>query len=350
MRIAVLSNIFKASGKSEVEDDLTKVGNAVRDALLSFGHDVQFYDVNETTFEKLRKAKIDMAFNVCERFNGSSFFEPHVASMLELLQIPYTGSGPLTLAMCMNKARVKEILTHHEIPTPKFQVFYSKNKKMDDDLRFPLIVKPTCMDNSIGITNKSIVYNEKEMRARVAYVIRMYNQPALVEEYIEGRELAVGVLGNNGSAKVLPIFEHEFPNDMPDKILNYDTKWDDEGDSYNNIYEVCPAPMPKYLEAKIRKIALDVYKILDVKDYGRVDIRLSNDGIPYVLEMNPNPGISADCQIPIASEEVGLKYHEMIHGILKHAMERHGINPENKVEEPKKIVSETQIPGVIQVR
>jgi D-alanine-D-alanine ligase len=350
MRVAVLSNIFTESENKEVEDDLTKVGDAVQEALLSYGHDVHFYDVNETTFEKLRKAKIDIAFNVCERFNGSSFFEPHVASMLELLQIPYTGSGPLALALCMNKARVKEILMHNGIPTPKFQIFYSKNKKIDPDLRFPMFVKPTCMDNSIGITNKAIVRNEKELRARVGYIIRVYNQPALVEEYIEGRELAVGILGNNGSSRVLPIFEHEFPeNRMDYKILNYDSKWDNDSEGYNNIYEVCPAPLPKYLEAKIRKIALDVHRLLDVKDYGRVDIRLSNDGIPYVLEMNPNPGISADCQIPIASEEIGMNYHELINEILKNAMKRYGIASEDG-EKIKTVLTETSIPGVVQVR
>jgi len=350
MRVAVLSNIFKEHQNKEVEDDLVQVGNAVKEALISFDHDVLFFDVNETTFEKLRKAKIDIAFNVCERFNGSSFFEPHVAAMLELLQIPYTGSGPLTLAMCMNKARVKEILMHHEIPTPKFQVFYSKNKKLNPELRFPFIVKPTCMDNSVGITNKAIVRNEKELRTRIAYVLRVYNQPVLVEEFIEGRELAVGVLGNNGNAQVLPIFEHAFPGEQKyNKILNYDSKWNTESEAYHEISEICPSPLPKYLEAKIRRICLDIHKILDVKDYGRVDIRLSPDGIPYVLEMNPNPGISVDCQIPIAAETIGLTYNEMLHEILKKAMERYGISMEQK-EESKKIVSETKIPGVIQVR
>lgn len=348
MRIAVLSNIFKENKIKEVEDDLSQVGDAVKKALIRLGHDVNFYDVNETTFEKLRKANIDIAFNVCERFNGSSFFEPHVAAMLELLQIPYTGSGPLTLALCMNKARVKEILMQNGIPTPKFQIFHSKHKKLDPDLKFPLIVKPTCMDNSIGITDKAIVHNEKELRSRVGLVIKTYNQPALAEEYIRGRELVVGVLGNNGEEQVLPIFEHSFEllTDIEYPILNYEAKWNKDAKEYYNMVEICPAPLPKYLEAKIKKIALDVHRILDVKDYGRVDIRLANDGTPYVLEMNPNPGISVDCQIPIAAESIGLTHTQMIGEILSKAIKRHGLD--KKKDEVKEEVSE--ITNVAQVR
>src|SRR3989338_3396930 len=185
MRVGVLSNIFKSfSDYKEVEQDLVQVGIAVKEALESHNHEVSFFDVNEKTFEKLRKAKIDIAFNVCERFNGNRFFEPHVAAMLELLGLPYTGSGPLALATCINKIRVKEILMFYKIPTPKYQVFYSRNKKLDADLEFPLIVKPSQTDNSIGITQDSVVNAESELRKKVDYVIRTYNQPAL-EENIE---------------------------------------------------------------------------------------------------------------------------------------------------------------------
>src|SRR3989344_7833787 len=167
MKVAVLSNVFGDYENKEVEDDLMEVGNAVVSALREYGHEAIFFDVNEKTFEKLRKANINIAFNVCERFNGNSFFEPHVAAMLELLGIPYTGSAPLTLALCMNKVRVKEILNYYGIPTPKFQVFYSRNKKLNPDLTFPLIVKPSAMDNSIGINSHSVVRNEKELQRRV---------------------------------------------------------------------------------------------------------------------------------------------------------------------------------------
>lgn len=328
MRIAVLSNSFKEYGNKEVEEDLTVTGKAVMKALASFGHEVSFFDVNEKTFEILRKTNIDIAFNVCERFNNNSMFEPHVAAMLELLGIPYTGSGPLALALCMNKARVKEILMQNGIPTPGFQVFYSKNKRIDPNLKFPLIVKPICMDNSIGILNDSVVYNEKDLKNRVAYVNRVYNQPALVEEFIEGREFAVGTMGNNGNAVALPVSEYVFLNLKEDEkpILSYELKWDIDYDGGQvGAFEVCPAQIPKYLETKMKRLALDAHKILEVRDYSRIDIRLGKDGTPYVLEMNPNPGISADNTIPKAAKSLGLTYNEMINNILKCALKRNNI-------------------------
>ena len=331
MKVAVLSNIFSDHENKEVEDDLLEVGKSVISALKEYGHEVQFFDVNEKTFEKLRKANVDIAFNVCERFNGNSFFEPHVAAMLELLGIPYTGSGPLTLALCMNKVKVKEILNYYGIPTPKFQVFYSRNKKLSPDLNFPLIVKPMSTDNSIGINNNSVVNNEKELQTRVSYILRTYNQPALVEEFINGREFAVGVWGNNGTAQALPISEFVFGEVEPNtyRILSYEAKWDKESEIFTKSVEVCPADIPKHLESKLKKIALETYKILGIRDYGRIDLRLSDDGTPYVLEMNPNPGISADNTLPKASQALNVPYSEMIYRIFCIALDRHGMKYEH---------------------
>jgi len=166
MRIAVLYTKTTDESSKEVCNDLNSMGANVIKALKAFGHDVVAYDVNEKTFDKLRIDNVDFAFNVCERFNGQSFFEPHVASMLELLGIPYTGSGPLTLALCINKLRVKEILMHHGIPTPKYQVFYSKNKKLNSDLKFPLFVKPVGNQNKnkLRINEKIGMKNKNKLR------------------------------------------------------------------------------------------------------------------------------------------------------------------------------------------
>lgn len=342
MRIAVLSNIFKEySNNNEVEADLSEVGNLVCDALKKNNHTVEFFDVNEKTFGLLANSRFDIAFNVCERFNGNSFHEPHVAAMLELLNIPYTGSGPLALALCMNKVRVKEIMMHHGIPTPKWQVFSSRNKKLNPELKFPLMVKPTRMDNSIGITSDSIVNNEKELQSQVGFILRTYNQPALVEEYIKGRDLDVGVLGNGNSLTCLPIMEVVFKNMAPDpfRIFSYEAKWDEKSDIYSNTAYDYPKDIPKYIELKIKRIATDLYKLLDLKDYGRVDIRLSEDNIPYVLEMNPNPGISCDCSTPMAAKSLGLEYHEMIQKILDCAVERYDL------KKVPTLVAEQETPG-----
>jgi D-alanine-D-alanine ligase len=357
MKVAILSNIFKnESDFKEVEDDLMEVGNAVKNALQLAGHETIFFDVNETTFEQLRNSDVEFAFNVCERFNGSSLFEPHIASMLELLNIPYTGSGPLTLATCINKVRVKEILMHHGILTPNYQVFYSRNKKIDPELKFPLIVKPVCMDNSIGITNDSVVKDEEELRSRVSYILRTYDQPALVEEYIDGKEVTVGVLGNGRNALVLPPSEVLFRDLSADngkdavkengkdnakdsskdnskedlKIYSYEAKWLKDSESWKSVSVECPADLPKYQEYRIKRIALQVYSILGCRDYGRIDFRLSKEGVPYVLELNPNPGISPALDeqpdfIPHAANKAGMTYDELILKIFNEALERNNM-------------------------
>jgi D-alanine-D-alanine ligase len=335
MKVAILSNFFKnESNYKEVEDDLMQVGQAVKKVLEDAGHQAIFFDVNEKTYEQLRHSNIDVAFNVCERFNGSSLFEPHIASMLELLDIPYTGSGPLTLATCINKVRVKEILMHHGILTPNYQVFYSRNKKLDPELKFPLIVKPSCMDNSIGITKDSVVHNEEELRSKVGYILRTYDQPALVEEFIDGREITVGILGNGRNATIFPpseVIYDKWPENV-DKIYSYEAKWQKETDAWNGLYIQCPSELPKYQESRIKRTALQVYTILGCRDYGRIDFRLSNEGVPYVLEMNPNPGISPVMEegeqpdfMPLAATKSGISYSDLIIRIFEEALERNNM-------------------------
>ncbi len=335
MKVAILSSVFRKEGDfKEVEEDLYTVGNAVKRVLESAGHEAVFFDVNEKTFEELRNSDIEMAFNVCERFNGSSLFEPHIASMLELLNIPYTGSGPLTLATCINKVRVKEILMHHGILTPNYQVFYSRNKKLDPELKFPLIVKPVCMDNSIGIGSDAVVNNDEELRSKVGYILRTYDQPALVEEFIAGKEITVGVLGNGRNATLLPTAEVVFKNwpAEDNKVYSYEAKWSKDSDQWKGITIEVPADLPKYQEYRIKRTALQVYNILGVRDYGRVDMRLSPDGVPYVLEMNPNPGISPTVSddeqpdfIPLAAEKAEMNYDQLILRIFNEALERYNM-------------------------
>lgn len=346
MKIAILSNIFDGSSENkEVEDDLTRVGKKTKEALESFGHEVTFYDVNERVFEKLRKARPDAAFNVCERFNGSSLFEPHVASMLELLNIPYTGSGPLALATCINKPMVKAILMHHEIPTPKYQVFYSRWRKLDPELKFPLIIKPCSMDNSIGITAESVVKNEEELRHQINYILKTYSQPALAEEFMAGREFTVSILGNDKEAEALPVCEILLAEtaDNPNKIYSYDAKWDENGVNYIQTLMECPAKIPKYLELKLQKIALEVHRVLGVRDYSRVDLRLDAENNPYVLEMNPNPGISADCFLPYSASALNISYNQLINIIFCCALDRHGIQNDKKVSRVSDLIKEGEV-------
>jgi D-alanine-D-alanine ligase len=239
---------------------------------------------------------------------------------------------------------------HHGILTPNYQVFYSRNKKLDPELKFPLIVKPVCMDNSIGITKEAVVYNEEDLRSRIGYILRTYDQPALVEEYVDGKEITVGILGNGRSATVLPLSEVLFGNSSNDdkessdskdpnkvdtsKIYSYEAKWLKDTDSWKSISIACPAELPKYQEYRIKRIALQVYNILGSRDYGRVDFRLSKEGVPYVLELNPNPGISPMSGseeheqpefIPYSAMKAGMSYNDLILKIFNEALDRNNM-------------------------
>ena len=320
MRVAVLSNSFDEFSNKEVEEDLMNTAEQVKDALSSYGHEVGVVDVKRDVFKRLKRSDFDIAFNVCERYNGSSLLEPYVAAMLELIKMPYTGSGPLTLSTCIDKIKMKAILLDNGIKTPRFQIMNS-NEKLN--LKFPLIVKPSKMDNSIGITTKSIVNSKEELKERVKRIRDNYKQPPLVEEFIEGRDIDAGVLGNPNPIN-LPLSEIIYA-DVPGNekhIFSYEVKWDKGSPYYETTEYACPTKLNKGTREKIKKTALDVYKILGCRDYGRIDIRLSKDNTPYVLELNPNPGISIDNSIPIAARAMGISYDSLINKILNFAIKR----------------------------
>ena len=311
----------------------------INKSLKSYGYDTSVVHVNLDMFENLRKMKddIDVVFNLCDDgFFSKSSMEPHVPAMLDILGIPYTGSGYKTLATCLDKARTKEILQANKIPTPKFQVFDSMKVRLDKKLKFPLFVKPVKEDASIGIKKDSIVNNEEELMRRVFIVLDMYKQPALVEEYIDGREANVGVIGTK-EPKALPVSEiifDELSDELP-SICTYSAKWKEESDYYKNTPPKCPAEMDEKLANKLREIALKAYKLMGCQDYGRIDFRIDKDNNPYVLEVNPNPDISFDAGLARMAKAAGKSYADLIDLIVKSVIERNGIKPKIniKVEE-----------------
>jgi D-alanine-D-alanine ligase len=266
-----------------------------------------------------------------------------------MLGIPYSGSGVLTQALTLDKRRTKEILLYYGIQTPKFQIFNSCNQKINPELQFPLFVKPNAEGSSKGIRNDSLVFDEDGLRKMIKFVISNYNQPALVEEYLEGREFTVSVLGNN-PPKVMPIVEVTFDY-LPDhvhKFDSYEVKW--VWDSPNNPVDpvICPANISKELEKMIRSTAIDTYKVLGCADFCRMDLRLDKAGIPNVIEVNALPGLMPDpmenSRFPKSCFTAGMSYDEIIHNILIEAMKRHGmvkevkaeIKNENKLQQPNK--------------
>ncbi len=274
---------------------------------------------------------MDLVFNVCERINDSSLLEPHAASLLDVLKVPYTGSNPFTLSLCIDKIRVKKLLSYHKIPTPEWDYVYSLSDSVRDDLKYPLIVKPANTDNSIGITNDSVVKNPEELKRQLQRVVGELGRPALIEEYIEGDEYDVSIMGSEeDDLRVLPLSRSVFDR-MPEgywHIYSFEAKWD-EGSVYKQNIEVQrPAKnIPKKLEAVISEIALDTYNILDCHDYGRVEIRVDKSGNPYVLELNPNPSINLSDCVPVVAGLTGLDYGDFLEEIISLAIKRYKNRP-----------------------
>jgi D-alanine-D-alanine ligase len=332
LHIGVACNLYDGENGA-VENDLTAIGLGIEKALKARGYKVSFYDFNDVAkaFNDLKVSDVDLVFNVCERINDSSLLEPHVASLLDVLKIPYTGSNPFTLSLCIDKIRVKKLLSYHKIPTPEWDYIYTLEDKVRSDLKFPLIVKPANTDNSIGITNDSVVKDEVELQKQLRYVVEELGRPALIEEYIEGDEYDVSILGSEeDDLRVLPLSRSIFDK-MPQgywHIYPFEAKWD-KGSVYKESIEIQrPAKnISKKLEALISEIALDTYNILDCHDYGRVEIRVDKNGNPYVLELNPNPAIAEGDCVPDVFELAGKDYGDFLEEVIRMAIKRYKNRP-----------------------
>jgi len=268
--------------------------------------------------------KPDVIFNLCESIGNEAIHEMHIAGIYELLGILYTGSNALTLGTALNKVRAKEILSYHQLPTPRFQLFESPIKiSVDEHLNFPLIVKPSREDASVGIETSSVVSNLSELKRKIRFIVERFDQPALVEEYIDGRELNIAIVGNK-KPLVLPISEIDMST-LPKqyrRIVSYNAKWMKDTEEYEHTRGVCPAELPAELESQIKEMALKAYRILGCRDYARIDVRLSNDNNPYILEVNPNPDISDDAGFSRSARAYGYTFEELICKIVESALER----------------------------
>ncbi len=311
------------------EWDTWETINAVKGAI-ECNHQVIMIEADQNAFEKFKENKPDIVFNIAEGFNGSSR-EAQIPSILEMLQIPYTGSDPLTLSICLDKARTKEILSYYEIPNSKFLVADSLNHIKELKLEFPLIVKPISEGSSKGIFSSSFVNNLFELTNEVERILSEYDQPALIEEFLPGREFTIAILGNGKFSQVLPIVEinfSEFPEDFI-PLYSYEAKWIlDTKEDPLNVFD-CPAVLDKSLEAKIKETALRTYNTLRCRDWSRIDIRLDRNGEPNIIEINPLPGILPNPEenscFPKAARAAGLNYNDMINTVLLEAAKRYNI-------------------------
>ncbi len=312
---------------------------AVESALSHLGKVIRL-EANEDFPERLREARPDIVFNIAEGFHGVNR-EAHVPAICEFFGIPYSGSDPFTLSLCLDKARTKETLTFHGIPTPKFAVV----EKIEDlealgrPLSLPLFVKPLHEGSSKGITDGNLCWDRAHLLRQTEFLLENYDQPVLVEEYLPGKEFTCAVFGNGDEAMVLPIVGMNFES-LPKgalPIYGFDAKfvWD-RPENPLDIFQ-CPARITRELQASIERVTLDAFRVLGCRDWARIDVRLDAVGVPNVLEVNPLPGILPDpadnsC-MPKAARAAGISYDELIQNCLKYAAARQGVNLESSLSQ-----------------
>ena len=292
-------------------------------------HEVFPVESDEDAYCRLQEIRPDLVFNISERLTGPNR-ESHIPTICEILGLPYTGSDPLTLGVCLDKSRAKEILSYHKIPTPRFWVVESFYK-IPADIKLPAIVKPLHEGSSKGIKDNSVVEILEDLRIRIQEVRSLYGQPAIVEEFLQGREFTVGVLGNTPRLEILPIVEIDH-SQLPDgakPIYSYEAKWIwDRPEKPLKIFQ-CPAKINKRLRFRIEQLVNRTIEILRIKDWCRIDIRLDERGRPNILEINPLPGILPNPEdnscLPKAARAAGYSYSDLIHRVVNEAAVRYGL-------------------------
>jgi D-alanine-D-alanine ligase len=331
LKVVILYNLLERLQKGEEKDALAEAAvveeiGAVESAVLSLGHQCFVVAIRDEIFSVihwLREIRPDAVFNLCEGVYGNSCWEMDIPALLDLFRIPYTGSPPLTLGLCQNKGKVKDILLSQGIQTPRYAVFDRPVNQFKNGF-FPAIVKPVHEDGSLGISKESVVFDEPHLKRQVRYVIEKYSQPALVEEFVNGRELNVSVVEINGKTEVLPISEidySEFPEGVP-RICGYEAKWMPESVEYQKSKPVCPAPLSAGTRKKLEQTAIQVFKLFECRDYARVDFRVDRAGRPYVIDVNPNPDISPEAGVSRQIKIKGMTYAQFIGGVLEKALQR----------------------------
>ncbi len=266
--------------------------------------------------------KSTFIFNNCDGFKGNNLAAVEVIRLIERMGFKHTGAAADSIELCIDKPRCKASLQQAGIPTPRYQVFERLTGSFK--LEFPVIVKPAVEDASMGIDLSSVVCNRESLFARVSYILEKYQQPALVEQFVAGRELAVAMLGN-GAVETLPVKEDDF-SAIPDplqRVLTYESKWQPDSVYFNSIPTVIPASLTRKEEAVVRKVAVDSFRAVGLRDLGRVDIRFQN-GIPYVIDINELPDLSPDAGFWKSSHVAGMTYPQMVERILTHALKREG--------------------------
>lgn len=333
MKIALTYNLKKKSvddpPDSCSEFDKEETIQAIAGALRSKGHSVDLVEVSSHNLVKhFRRNPVDIVFNIAEGKSGRCR-ESHIPAILDLLNIPYTGSNAFSLALALDKTLTKKVLISEGIPTPRYQLFKTGKEEIDAHLHYPLIVKPNREGSAKGINLNNVVFTRERLLEEIGKVIHGYKQEALVEEFIEGQELTVGVLQTGKTTVILPILEIDFSSCTKSDEFFYSWRMKEfQGNIDMGLTPTfyCPARLEKDIENKVKEVALRTHHAIGCFDISRTDIRLNKDNVPYVLEINPLPGLDPiESNLPMMARAAGMKYDDLVAAILLSASERRGL-------------------------
>jgi D-alanine-D-alanine ligase len=325
MKITVLTYLDSEDESSKEYDPVVP---QVARTLRRLGHRVSILGVHgdvKRLIAGLSRRRPDLVFNLMEMFGDNVFGDIPVTGLLDLLGLRYTGSGPGELYLSQDKGLTKKLLAFEDILYPRFAVFSREAAfETGGNLRMPLFVKPLRSDASLGIGGKSLVHDAVALMERVTAIRKELNDNALAEEYIEGREFYVGVVGNT-QPKALPPVEIDFtgfPEGVP-KVMDSKAKWDERSKEYKGTRSVL-AQLPDELRARLQKVAVDAFRALRVRDYGRVDLRLTDTGDIYVLEVNASCYLERSSEFAMSAAAAGIDFPRLLENIVNLALERYG--------------------------
>jgi D-alanine-D-alanine ligase len=312
-----------ASGRKRKEKEDRE---EIFDALNKLGHEPSYYvlDGRPQSLHGLAKSGADLVFNLTESYAGDDTKEMNVAAYMDLIGLPYTGAGPHAHFLAQDKATAKKMFAFHQIRTPYFATAYRGNIDHAHDIKFPLIVKPQLEDGSIGIDEEAVVNSVKELMERMEYVQNEFDSPSLIEEYIEGREIYAAILGSYEKTEVLPLVEldlSQLPEGTP-RIASRAVKFERESEAYKLTKSKIAEDLDEATMHKLSETALAAYRAVKLRDYGRIDMRLTAEGEVYVIEANPNPWLSSKHEFAMAGKKSGRSYTQLIGEIVDIAMLR----------------------------
>jgi D-alanine-D-alanine ligase len=335
LRVAVLYDVWDDGSEPDAPEPARRGSKKkpekedrqqVHEALKSLGHSPFYVEIDGTTesLKKLADTECDLVFNLTESWAGDDTKDINLAAYLDLLGKKYTGTGPGGLHLAQNKSLAKKIFAFHGIRTPYFASVHRGRLDWSHDLQFPVIVKPAREDGSIGISFNALCESIKDLMERIHELHEQFDSPVLIEEYIEGREMYVAVLGN-GEPEALPVVELDLsrlPEGTP-RIAGSEVKWEKGTVAYKVTKSILPSDLEEETVQALQQTAVQAFRALELRDYGRIDMRLTADNRVYVLEVNPNPWLHSTAEFAMAAKKSGRDYLALIEEIVNLALARY---------------------------